>query len=79
MLQVSVLCHSYVILSCDVMVTCKLSEILHSLSWVHLGDCVEVTMISNRDSYASLWCLIKEGVRLNKGSLIQTRVAIRSL
>ena len=26
MLQVSVLCHSDVILSCDVMVTCKLSE-----------------------------------------------------
>ena len=36
-------------------------------------------MISNRDSYASLWCLTKEGVRLNKGSLSQTRVAIRSL
>ena len=31
--------------------------------------------IHNRDSYASLWCLTKEGVWLNKGSLIQTRVA----
>ena len=71
MLQVSVLCHSDVILSCDV-------RIFHSSSWVHLGESVEVMMISNRDSYDSLWCLTKEGVRLNKGSLFLTRVAIRS-
>ena len=57
----------------------QIIRILHSLSWVHLGQHVEVMMISihNRDSYVVSFT--KEGVQLNKGSLIQTRVAIRSL
>ena len=71
MLQVSVLCHSDVILSCDVMVTYKLSE--------YFIACPGFMVISihNRDSYVVSFT--KEGVQLNKGSLSQTRVAIRSL